>query len=138
MSDAPKTASRESVDPVAASSSRPDGRAHAAADDFDVPKLPRGRGIRLSGMQLIRVIGLAAMLGFLIVTQRPCANAISTFVTSFDDRGSASGAAPGSPSGATAGSAKGSSDLDRYEQLRPGMTEEETKAAIERARAKAH
>jgi len=103
--------------------------------DDDVPKLPRGRGIRLSGMQLIRVIGIAALLGFLVVTQRPCANAISTFVTSFDERGSA---ASGPAAGATRGSSTGSSDLDRYEQLRPGMTEEETKAAIERARAKAH
>ena len=94
-------------------------------------------------MELIRIVGLAAVLGFLIVTQRPCANAVSTFVTSFDkeravQRGAGNAATtPGSATDAAAGSASPAVDLDRYEPLRPDMTEAETKAAIERARAKA-
>jgi len=101
--------------------------------DDEVPKLPRGRGIRLSIPQLMRVVGLLAVLVFLLVMQRPCANAVSTFVTGFDGSGSAgSGSAAGSGSGA--GSAR---RLDQYEHLRPGMTDDEVKAVIERARAKA-
>ena len=94
-----------------------------------VPKLPRGRGMKLSGPQLLRVVMLAILLVFLVVTQRPCANAVSRFVTSF-------GSAAGSGSAARAGSGSGSG-LDGYERLRPGMTDAEVKAAIERARARA-
>ena len=116
-----------------------------------VPRLPRGRGLRLSRPELFRVAGLAVLLVFLLVTQRPCASAISRFVTGFGDQGSASAtmprpgtidvpvAAPGSDSAGSAGSAASAmpTDLDRYEHLRPGMTDDEVKAVIERARAKA-
>lgn len=107
--------------------------------DDDVPKLPRGRGLRLSRPQLIRIAGTVFLLAFLIVMQRPCANAVSTFVTSFGDQGSASAQMPrpgnvDMPAGSAAGSASGP---DSYERLRPGMSEAEIKAAIERARIKA-
>ena len=135
-----------------------------AAPDDDVPRLPRGRGLRLSGPQLARIIGTLALLVFLIVMQRPCASSVSTFVTGFGsagDRGSAAvvlprpgtidvpGSAAGSGSGAGSGSAAGTGsaagpgaaavvpDLERYEHLRPGMTDDEVKAVIERARVKA-
>jgi hypothetical protein len=101
-----------------------------AAGDEPVPKLPRGRGLRLSRVQLFRIIGLAALLIFLLVTQRPCSNAVSTFVTGFDDQGSGSG-------GSAAGSAGSNSGSQQYEHLKSGMTDEEVKAAIDRARAKA-
>jgi hypothetical protein len=118
--------------------------------DDPVPRLPRGRGLKLSRIELIRVVGLAAVLVFLIVTQRPCANAVSTFVTGFDRGAGSAGARPPPPPGATPGSAgtpaaagsagdtagRAGSDLEHYEQLRPGMTDDEIKAAIERARSK--
>jgi hypothetical protein len=126
--------------------------AEAAAEDA-VPKLPRGRGIRLSRPELVRIAGMALLLVFLLVAQRPCANAVSTFVTGFGssadsgDRGSAGvvmprpGTAqpPGSSaaSAGTAGSGSAAPNLDQYEHLRPGMTDEEIKAVIERARDKA-
>jgi len=152
------------------------------ADDA-VPRLPRGRGIRLSRPELLRIAGLAILLVFLIVTQRPCASAVSKFVTSFGDQGSAAAAMPrpgtidptgeaprpagravgvptprdtaspidptaspidppGSapPAGsATSGSGSATGDapgLDGYEHLRPGMTDAEIKAVIDRARAR--
>jgi hypothetical protein len=109
--------------------------------------------MKFSGVQLVRIIGLAALLVFLLVTQRPCATAVSGFVTGFGDHGSAPpppsqalprpGAVdePTAPSGgegspSSAGSADGS-ELGGYERLRPGMTEAEIKAAIERAKARA-
>lgn len=122
----------------------------ATADD--VPRLPRGRGLRLSGPQLVRIAGTVCLLVFLIVVQRPCANAVSTFVTSFGssaDRGSAAAAMPrpgtvdvsqGSGSAGAAGSGAAGSQglrLDQYERLRPGMTDDEVKAVIDRARRKA-
>jgi hypothetical protein len=97
-----------------------------------VPRLPRGRGLKLSGPELLRVLMLAVLLVFLIVSARPCSNAVSRLVTSF---GSAAGS--GSAAGKGSGSGSGSgSGLDGYERLRPGMTDDEVKAAIERARAR--
>ncbi|HET7502900.1 MAG TPA: hypothetical protein VFK02_17895 [Kofleriaceae bacterium] len=132
----------------------------------EVPRLPRGRGLRLSRPQLFRIAGTIAVLAFLLVMQRPCADAVSKFVTGFGsgaDRGSAAAVMPrpgtvdvpaGSaaaprpdgpaavPAGGRGGSAgSGGPDLDpsldHYERLRPGMTDAELKAAIERARARA-
>lgn len=89
--------------------------------------------MRFSRPQLFRIAGLAGLLVFLLVAQRPCADAVSRFVTSFGDNGSANAPLPRPgtidlPAG---------SDLDRYEPLRPGMTDAELKAAIERARERA-
>jgi hypothetical protein len=111
-----------------------------AGADRGVPRLPRGRGLKLSRIELLRIAGLAIFLAFLVTSQRPCANAVSTFVTSFGD-GSASSAGPrpGAPAGA-AGSgapAPSGSGAGGYERLRPGMTDAEVKAAIERARTRA-
>jgi hypothetical protein len=130
-------------------------------EDVPVPRLPRGRGIRLSRPQLVRIAGTVFLLVFLLVVQRPCANAVSTFVTGFGsagDRGSAAalmprpgtmdvppgaGTAGGSAGGSQVRSGSGSAagpdtlDLDQYEHLRPGMTDEEVQAVIERARRKA-
>ena len=99
------------------------------SSDDDVPKLPRGRGITLSVPQLVRILGLIAVLVVLLVMQKPCSNAVSKFVTGFD----------GSAGSGSAGSAAGSAapGLEHYERLRPGMTEAEVKAVIERARVKA-
>jgi hypothetical protein len=113
--------------------------------DEPVPRLPRGRGMRFSRPELFRIAGLTLLLVFLLVAQQPCADAASRFVTSFGDNGSAAASLPrpdtvdlpsqaGSATPGTAGGA--GSDLHRYEHLRPGMTEAEIKAAIERARAR--
>lgn len=119
----------------------------------DVPKLPRSRGLRLSRPQLVRIVGTLFLLVFLVTMQRPCATAVSGFVTGFGDRGSAAAMMPRPgtvdvPAGRAGGGAAGSAgpaagsgttihDLDQYEHLRPGMTEAELKAVIERARVRA-
>jgi hypothetical protein len=93
---------------------------------------------------MVRIAGTLALLVFLIVMQRPCSDAVSKFVTGFGDQGSASVQMPRPgnvdvPAAATgSGSATGSgTSVDRYEHLRPGMTEDEIKAVIDRARKKA-
>jgi hypothetical protein len=90
---------------------------------------------------MVRIAGTLVLLVFLIMVQRPCADSMSKFVTGFGDQGSASVQMP-KPGNvdvpASAGSSAGSAtSLDRYEHLRPGMTEEEIKAVIDRARIRA-
>lgn len=110
--------------------------AERPAPDAPVPRLPRGRGMRFSRPELFRIAGLAILLVFLVVAQRPCSDAVSRFVTSFGDAGSAAAPLP-RPGTVDVPAGSAGSDLGRYEQLRPGMTEAELKATIERARARA-
>jgi hypothetical protein len=120
----------------------------ATTPDDDVPKLPRGRGLRLSRPAMVRIAGTVLLLVFLLMMQRPCANSVSRFVTGFGSAGSGGAgsggsAATGPPgsgapvSAGSAGSAATGSQDDTYEHLRPGMTEDEVKAVIDRARIKA-
>lgn len=101
--------------------------------DDDVPRLPRGRGLRLSRPELVRIALLALLLVFLVATQRQCASAVSRFVTGFGDRSSS----PAGSSAPAVGPESPARNPDDYERLRPGMTDDEIKAAIERARARA-
>ncbi len=128
MSDspAPDDASAAAEDRIA----RNRARRAAASEDADVPKLPRGRGFKLSRGQLIRIALTGAMLVMLVVVQRPCAESVSSFVTGFGgDPGSAAAKMP-KPGNVDVGSGS-----QHYEMLHPGMTEDEIKAVMERARA---
>ncbi len=107
-----------------------------------VPKLPRGRGLRLSKPELFRIaLTLITLIGVVVLT-KPCANAVSGFVTSFDGSGSANEKAMPKPGNVdvpapTQGSGQGSAiDEPQYETLKPGMSDEEIKAAIERSKAR--
>ena len=99
----------------------------AAPDDEPVPKLPRGRGMKFSGPELFRIAVTLAILVAVVVLTKPCASAVSTFVMGMDGSGSAKGSAMPKP---------GTVDVDPYEHLKPGMTDEEIKQAMERAKAK--
>jgi hypothetical protein len=99
--------------------------------DPEVPKLPRGRGLKLSGPVLFRVVLTGAVLVAVLILAKPCGNAVSTFMMGFDKKaGSGSAKQP-----AAAPSAPGSAG--DYVELRPGMTDEETRQKIEQAKAKA-
>jgi hypothetical protein len=100
--------------------------------DEPVPKLPRGRGMRFSGPELFRIVLTLATLVGVVILAKPCGNAVSSFVMGMDGSGSAS-AAKQMPK-------PGTVDVPQptnLEQLKPGMTEAEYKALIERSRAKA-
>jgi hypothetical protein len=99
-----------------------------------VPRLPRTRGFRLSGPQLVRVGLTGGLLVLVIAVQRPCADSVSKFVTGFGEEGSGKARMP-KPGAVDQPSERGSAA--DYEQLRPDMTEAEIKAAIERSKAKA-
>jgi hypothetical protein len=103
----------------------------------DVPRLPRGRGLRLSGPDLMKIAMLAAGLVALIVLQRPCSDSVAKLVTSFDGSGSGSAAMPkpgtvdrpdSGPDGSNAGSGSG------FVHLTPDMTPEQVRQAIDKAR----
>ena len=104
-------------------------------DDLEKIKLPRGRGLKRSRAQLILIGGTLVLLIFLLIMQKPCANAVSKFVTGFDDHGSAGSAMPKPGNVDMPGSGSGSAEI-QYERLRPGMTDEEIKAVIDRSRAR--
>ncbi|HEX7702170.1 MAG TPA: hypothetical protein VF403_15640 [Kofleriaceae bacterium] len=92
-------------------------------DDTDVPKLPRGRGLKFSVPEIFRILITLSLLVALIVLAKPCSRSVSKFVMGFG-------------SGSGTGSGSGSAKPDPYERLTPGMTDEEVKAAIERSKAK--
>jgi hypothetical protein len=97
-----------------------------------VPKLPRGRGLKLSGPQVFRILMTLVALVGVIVLAKPCSDSVSNFVMGYS-QGSDSSKLP------KPGNVEPTvppSELDKYEKLEPGMTEEELKAAVERAKAK--
>ncbi len=99
-----------------------------AEDAEPVPKLPRGRGIKLSGPELIRIAFTLVTLIAVIVLTPMCARSVANFVTSFDQDSEQVMPKPGNVDVPAGG---------QYERLRPGMSDEEIKAAIERAKANA-
>lgn len=63
-------------------------------DDEPVPKLPRGRGIKLSGPQLFRIAILALTLVAVILLARPCGDAVGRFFNNFGSGAEGSAALP--------------------------------------------
>src|SRR3954467_11991725 len=94
-------------------------------DEEEVPKLPRGRGLKLSGPEIFRIIMFAAMLVAIIALAGPCGRAVSGFVMRFDNNGS--GSAVQKPMTAP----------PKGVMIRGDMTDDERKQAIERARSEA-
>jgi hypothetical protein len=88
--------------------------------------LPRGKGLTLSMGQIVRIVMVAVALVALIALQRPCADNVSKFVTSF-----------GEPDAAVAPLDGATAELPQGEMLRGNMTEAELAAAIARARQNA-
>ena len=95
------------------------------APEEPVPKLPRGRGIKLTGPEVVRVVMTLAMLVAIIVLAKPCGDAVSRFVMRFDN-GSSAGSQMPKPNNVTA------PEPPHGVMIRGDMTEEERKQAIER------
>ena len=93
----------------------------------DVPRIPRGRGIRLSSPQVFRILMTAALLVAVVAMQKPCADSVSHFVTSFES-GSGSAIAPSG-----GGSASAEPEL-HYVAISTDMTEAQIKAIVDKAR----
>jgi len=102
-----------------------DAKPDADPDDEPVPRLPRGRGMKLSVPMIIRIVVVAVSLIALIVLAKPCSKAVSNFVVGFGNPDAAvrlPDAAPAPIEGT---------------MLRSDMTPEEIKAAVEKEQARA-
>jgi hypothetical protein len=93
------------------------GRVGPSIDD--VPKLPFAKGLRLSWRETIRVATVAAMLVVVVVTRQSCSDAVSQFVTSFDDSSPPADQMP---------------KPGKLERITPTASPAEQKAAVDRAR----
>ncbi|MBA3454714.1 MAG: hypothetical protein H0T42_16630 [Deltaproteobacteria bacterium] len=102
-------------------------------DDEPVPRLPRGRGIKLDGAMMVRIGMTLLLLIMILVAARPCANATSNFVNGFGDEGSAKTQMP--KPGNVDLLPEGNGSAGDYEMM--GGTDAEQRAAFERAKAKA-
>lgn len=112
----------------------PKTAAPAGADE-PVPKIPRGKGLTLDKGMMFRIAMTVALLVMIVISARPCAQMTSKFITDFGDgKGSSQTALP--KPGEVDEPVDNSIDTSKYVQLRPGMTDEEVKAAIEAAKAK--
>jgi hypothetical protein len=95
--------------------------------------------MRFSKPELFRIgFTLVTLIGVIVMT-RPCAHAVSGFVMSVDGSGSETDKAIKAKEMPKPGNVDVPvpTPQTQYEQLRPGMTEEEIKAAIERSKAHA-
>lgn len=103
-----------------------------AGDSEPVPKLPRNRGIRLTGPEMFRIVITGAMLVTVLILAKPCGNAVSNFVMGFE--GKNKGSAMPKPGNVDLPSLPGSAG--DYVELHAGMTDEQVQQAIAQARAK--
>lgn len=91
-----------------------------AADDEPVPRLPRGRGLKLSFPEIARIVMIAAMLIAVMVLRRPCAESTGRFIESFEP-----------PVDAGPARAPGQLPPGRYIPLTGEMTEQELRDRLE-------
>ena len=90
--------------------------------DPDVPRLPRGKGFKLSFGEIARIGMTATMLIAVIVLAKPCADSVGRFVAQFDPPDAAPPAPP--PQKVPGG----------YVHLSPNMTPQQIEQAIGAAR----
>jgi len=91
----------------------------AASPIDEVPKLPFAKGLKLSWRETIRIATVAAMLILVVVTRQSCSDAVSQFVTSFDDSSSPADQMP---------------KPGKVERIAPTASPAEQKAAVDKAR----
>lgn len=90
-------------------------------DDEPVPKLPRGRGIKLSLAEILRIAMIGVMLVAVLALRQPCSENMGRFIESFEPPPDAGLATP--PRGLPQG---------EYIRLTGDMTEDELREKLER------
>jgi hypothetical protein len=102
-------------------SNEPDpGRSQSPGDDEPVPRLPRGRGIKLSFAEIMRILMILAMLLAVLALRRPCAENTGRFIQSFEP-----------PVDAGPARTPGQLPPGRYIPLNGEMTEQELREKLE-------
>jgi hypothetical protein len=95
------------------------------ARDPDVPRLPRGRGLRFTSPQVMKILFFIALLVAVIALQRPCSEAAGNFVGQFDDPKAAKDAGPAKVDPAL--------PPGNYVEIDTSLSDEEIKKALEKA-----
>jgi hypothetical protein len=88
-----------------------------------VPKLPRGRGLKLRGPELFRIAITAATLVAVIVLAKPCGDAVGHFVGGFGSAGGSASAAMPRPGTVD--------ESPRYKHIGSATTEAELRQLLE-------
>lgn len=119
--------------------------------DEPIPRLPRGKGISLSGPQLVRIAMFIALLVAVLFLRQPCADGIANFMGQFDPKSGDASVPPsleplGTPSGqahqggdeavrspSSNGPGEASTSGSGYIRLRSDMSDDEIKKALEQA-----
>lgn len=120
----------ESRKPEEPAPAAPGARAQerSPADDEPVPRLPRGRGLSLSGPEILRILMFAALLVALVVLRKPCSDSAGKFIKAFE---------PPPDAGPAQAAPRGDTPLDeealpgKYIRLTPDMSEDEIRQKIE-------
>jgi hypothetical protein len=95
-------------------------RSQSPGDDEPVPRLPRGRGLKLSFPEIMRILMILAMLIAVVALRRPCAENTGRFIQSFEP-----------PADAGPGRTPGQLPPGRYIPLNGEMTEQELREKLE-------
>lgn len=87
-----------------------------------VPRLPRGRGLSLSGPEILRILMFVALLVAVITLRQPCSNSAGKFINAFEP-----------PPDAAPSQARPGNDLPpgHYIRLTPDMSEDEIRQKID-------
>lgn len=112
-------------------------------EDTQVPRLPRGRGIRLSFPEILRILMVAVLLIAVITLREPCADSVGVFIEAFEPPAQVGGpAAPGSTPASGAAeptpAAAGDTDefpADEYIHLPTDLSEAELRERLEALQA---
>ena len=92
----------------------------SSGDDEPVPRLPRGRGIKLSFAEIMRILMILAMLIAVVALRQPCAENTGRFIQSFEP-----------PADAGPARTPGQLPPGRYIPLNGEMTEQELREKLE-------
>jgi hypothetical protein len=134
-------------------------------DDAPVPKLPRGKGFALSWPQLMRIGLTLVTLVAIVALRKPCSDSVGRFVTTFggdavdpnpakpESGGERTAPGAASPAVGTVPAAASANPADpattpsatpgagepepEYELMSTSMTDDELRAAFERAKRRA-
>lgn len=115
----------------------PQSGAGASKPGAPVPRLPHGKGIRISGPAIVRILMFAALLLAVLALRKPCADGVSRFITQFDepDAGVA-GAVRNARHAGDAGAAAPDTSAwpaGQYIEIKGPLTDEQLKVILEKA-----
>ena len=99
----------------------------------EVPKLPRGRGIKLSGPLVFRIAITALTLVAVIALARPCGDAVGRFFNNFGSNAGSGSAASALPHPGTI-----EAPSSRVYNLGSATTEDDVRRIVEGSAGSAH